>query len=331
MRSVSKVLVVGMAAWLLPASAWAQSDATRAAARDLGAEGVEDFQAANYAAASEKLNKAFEILRVPSLGLWSARALVKVGRLVEASERYLAVSRLDASRGDVAVQKQAQSDAGTEREALLPRIPSVTIELKGGDADTTVSVDGAPLVPALLGVRQPSNPGKHVIEARRGAQLVRKDITLSEGQKLSVTLEMSEAVQATEAAPSAPASDAAEPVASVPPADTAKPASVGLPVGFWVGVAVTGAGLATGGITAGLAASKKSDLNCAASGCLPSQRGDVDSHNQLLTISTVGFVAAGVGAATAGLFVLLSGKPKEQASRVMPMVGLGTAGIRGAF
>ena len=96
-------------------------------------------------------------------------------------------------------------------------------------------------------------------------------------------------------------------------------------------VGETGAGLATGGITAGLAASKKSDLNCAASGCLPSQRGDVDSHNQLLTISTVGFVAAGVGAATAGLFVLLSGKPKEQSARVTPVVGLGMAGVQGAF
>ncbi len=331
---VTKGLSVGVLALLLPASAWAQSDATRAAARDLGADGVEDFQAANYAAASDKLSRAFEILRVPSLGLWSARALVKVGRLVEASERYLAVTRLDALRGDVAVQKQAQADALTEREALLPRIPSVTIELKGGDAETAVTVDGTPLVPVLLGVRQPINPGKHVVEARRGRQLVRKEFTLSEGQKLGVALEMAQAVQTTEepAAP-APAAEAAQPSATPPPAAQAAPQSGGLPAGFWVGVAVAGAGLATGGITAGLAAAKKGDLDCPPTGCLHSQRGDVDAHNQLLTISTIGFVAAGVGAATAGLFVVLSksGKPKPQAAQLAPIVGLGMAGIRGAF
>jgi hypothetical protein len=109
------------AALCLPAAAWGQSDATRGAARDLGADGVEDYQAGKYGEASEKLGRAFEILRVPSLGLWSARALAKEGKLVEASERYLDVSRLDATKGDTAVQKQAQAEAASEREALQPR------------------------------------------------------------------------------------------------------------------------------------------------------------------------------------------------------------------
>src|SRR5688572_21582724 len=110
-------VVLGSAlAW--PVQAFGQSDTTRAAARDLGAEGVEAFQAGNFQAASDKLARAYEILRVPSLGLWSARALAKVGKLVEASERYLDVTRLDASKGDTAVQRQAQTDAAVEREAL---------------------------------------------------------------------------------------------------------------------------------------------------------------------------------------------------------------------
>ena len=59
--------MVGVVAWQAPALA--QSDAARAAARDLGAEGVESYQAGNYAAASQQLGRAFEILRVPTLGL----------------------------------------------------------------------------------------------------------------------------------------------------------------------------------------------------------------------------------------------------------------------
>src|SRR5689334_3893827 len=102
--------------------ALAQSDSARAGARDLGPGGVEAYQGGNYTLATDKLGRAFEILRVPSLGLWSARALAKSGKLVEASERYLVVTRLDAS-GDIAVQNQAKAEAATEREALLPKIP----------------------------------------------------------------------------------------------------------------------------------------------------------------------------------------------------------------
>src|SRR5262245_61290417 len=117
MGSRTRGVVVCLALLACPAVASAQSDAARAAARDLGAEGVEDFQAGRFEQASTKLSQAFDILKVPTLGLWSARALVKVGKLVEASERYLSVSRLDASKGEAQVQKQAQADATKERDA----------------------------------------------------------------------------------------------------------------------------------------------------------------------------------------------------------------------
>src|SRR5688572_30759640 len=102
--------------WLnaAPLAAQPVDDATRAAARDLGMAGVEAYQAGSYPAASEKLDKAYRTLRAPSLGLWSARALAKLGKLIEASERYLEVTRLDVASGDVAVQKQAQIDAAAE-------------------------------------------------------------------------------------------------------------------------------------------------------------------------------------------------------------------------
>jgi hypothetical protein len=46
------------------------TDATRAAARQLATEGVNNFEAGEFAAASDKLNRAFETIRAPSLGLW---------------------------------------------------------------------------------------------------------------------------------------------------------------------------------------------------------------------------------------------------------------------
>jgi hypothetical protein len=330
-----RAVLASLSLLFVPSQALGQSDATRAAARDLGAEGVEDFQAGNFQPASAKLTRAFEILRVPSLGLWSARALAKVGKLVEASERYLDVTRLDASKGDTAVQRQAQTDAAVEREALLPRIAGLTLEVKGAEAgDVSLTLDGAPVLPALIGVRQPANPGKHVAEARQGGRAVREEVTLAEGQRLSLTLDFANATAAPADPSAGPASGSQDQPASSKPTDAAPVADARprkVPAGVWVGVAIAGVGLATGGVTAVLASQKKSDLDCPNDRCAPSQSDEVDSHNQLLTLSTVGFVAAGVGLATAGVFWFTRPKEPERAGHVTPWLGLGSAGLRGTF
>jgi hypothetical protein len=54
-------------------------DATRSSARELGYAGVEAFQASDYAAAHAKLDRAYRVLKAPSLRLWSARALETTG------------------------------------------------------------------------------------------------------------------------------------------------------------------------------------------------------------------------------------------------------------
>jgi Tfp pilus assembly protein PilF len=74
------------------ASAQEIDDASRTAARAMGNSGVEAYQAGNYQEAVDRLEKAYGIARVPSLGLWSARALRKLGLLVEAANRYLETS-----------------------------------------------------------------------------------------------------------------------------------------------------------------------------------------------------------------------------------------------
>ena len=329
---------IGVLVWvvsMVPVQAWAQSDAERGAARELGGEGVKDYQAGNYSAATEKLERAFDILHVPSLGLWSARALAKSGKLVEASERYLDTSRLDATKGETAIQRQAKADAATEREALQPRIPSLMLDVKGATSGVSVTLDGAALPPAMVGVRQPANPGKHIAEARDGGRSVRREVTLAEGQRLDVTLDWADATGEPSAPPATSVPAAAAPNPQPPPAPSSAPPPAAdrhqVPVGVWIGVAVAGAGLATGGITAALALHKKSGLDCPDAGCLPSQRADVNSYNQLLTISTVGFIAAGVGLATAGAFWFTRPSDAERTAHVSPWLGLGAAGVRGAF
>jgi hypothetical protein len=90
-------LLVGMALWLAAGSVRAQAvdDATRGAARTLGYDGVKAYNAGDYAVADQKLEKAYRVLKVPSLGLWSARTLVKLGRLVEASAEVSPAANVD--------------------------------------------------------------------------------------------------------------------------------------------------------------------------------------------------------------------------------------------
>lgn len=305
---------------LLPASAYAQSDATRAAARGLGAEGVEAFQAGDVAVAVDKLERAFKVLRVPSLGLWSARALSKQGKLVEASERYLEVARLDASTGDAAVQKQAQEDAAREQELLAARIPTVTVTVKGAGPDLKVMLDGAPVPNELLGARQPVNPGPHRLEASSAGRQLTRELSASEGQPLALTLDFADAAPA----PTAAATSAPKPA-------TPQSASQPVPTGVWLGVALAGAGAATGGVAAFVASQKRKDLNCPNDLCPNSERDEGESYNSLLTVSTIGFIAGGVGLAVAGTFWLTRPKPREAQARVEPWLGIGAAGVRGSF
>ena len=159
------------------------TEATRAAARQLATEGVAKFEEGEFVSASDKLGRAFETIRAPSLGLWSARALVRCGRLVEGGERYLEVTRLDPKTGDEAVQRQAQSDAIHEYDALQSRIPRLTLALSNSvpDQDLRVTLDGVLLPATLLRAQVPVDPGPHVIEAVQGALSARQAVTFAEG------------------------------------------------------------------------------------------------------------------------------------------------------
>lgn len=94
-------------------------------------------------AASDKLEKAYQLPKVPSLGLWSARALEKRGLLLEALTRYLEASSMQVPGGEAAVQHKAQADAQREGAALKARLPRVVISLEGAEPnEVTLTIEG---------------------------------------------------------------------------------------------------------------------------------------------------------------------------------------------
>ena len=306
------------------ASAQSSADATRAAARSLGTTGVGAYQAGDYETAHDKLEKAYQILKAPSLGLWSARALVKVGKLVEAGERYTEVTRLSVASGDAAVQKQAQDDAQTELDALGPRIPGIIIQLEGADAaSVSVSLDGQPVASALIGESRPVDPGQHHVEGTRGTEHVTSDVNVAIGEKVPAVLKFT----ATTAVVAPPASSGAEPsaVSPAPPPDSgsAPVASAThqapLKTVGWVGVGVGGVGIAIGAVAGVIALGKQTDIKnsdaCKAMHCLPSEASTVNSYNSMRTLSSVGFIAGGVLATTGVVLLLTSGQHEAPSAR----------------
>jgi len=307
-------------------------DATRSAARKLGVDGVRAYEAGKYDVAMDRLERAYKVLAVPSLGLWSARALEKNGRLVEAAERYVKTTRLPVdSSSDRAVQEQAKKDAAREHEALVPRIPNLVVEIEGAPSDDVqVTVAGVPINAALVGTPFPANPGPIVVVAESGAQRVEGKATLVEGETSTVVLDFSGAPPtASDGTPTEPPRAAAS-SSAVEADSTAK--GGWRPVVGWTAVGLGAGGLAAGLVTGLLAQDKFNALECEDSGACPagSSSDEVASINQLRTVSTIAFIAGGVLAA-GGITLLLIPPKKTSAAYLTPYVGTTTLGIRGTF
>jgi len=306
-------------------------EASKSAARDLGREGLEAYKAGRYDEAVEKLSRAYAVVKVPGLGLWTARALEKAGKLVEASEIYHEVGMLPVTEGDRAVQEVAQQEAAKEREALLPRIPKLAVQVQGAAAsEVEVMVDGVAVASALIGVARPANPGSHTASAKLGEQEMSEEVTLAEGESKTVVLELSAPATAEPPAVERPATaPGTNPTADRGPHEGKLQRTLG-----WVGLGVGGAGLVFGTATGIMVLKKKSALEgdgCVDGACYTDQGDDVDSYNSMRTLSTVGFVVGGVGAAAGAALLLTAPKPKETGSRVRAWVGVGSAGLAGSF
>ena len=329
---------------LAPAAALAGDRAT-SSARELAKQGLEAYDAGRYEEAAEKLGKAYEVVHVPTLAVNEARALVKLGRLVAASELYLEATRIQGEKSWQSTQFEAQKDAEKERAELLPRIPRLKVELKGAKAsEVKLTLDGSEVPNALLDEEQVVDPGERRIEGARGSEVVKQSVTVKEKDHSVVTLQFKPQVSpATPGAGSAPPKNnnesqniaAISPLAAPQTIDRKQPSGAQNTLG-WVTLSTGVAGLALGGVTGFLAMSKRSSLRdsntCSADGlhCLPSQASDVNAYNSLRTVSSVGFIAGGVLAVT-GITLVLTAPKRESKPRVGLWVGPSSAGVYGGF
>lgn len=325
-RHITSACVAGALVGLAATRAAAEEDA-RIGARALGYAGVEAYEAGDYQTAEKKLNRAFMLLPAPSLGLWSARALVKVGALVEASRRYLAVSRLPLSAGDPAVQREAKADAEREHAELQPRIPSVKIELRGaGWEEVRLMVDGTPLELGAFDGRVAVNPGQHLIEGQRSAArgqqeaVVRARVSVAEAEHTAALLDFGAAAPI----------DLGLTAQHGHPGSGERVADTGAAwrTGGWIAVGVGGSAVLFSGVAGLIAYGQLDDFDCSADPCRGTSSDDVDTYNGLRTFSTIGYVAGGLVAAAGVWMLLVHGEPD---ATISVGIGPGSATMRARF
>jgi hypothetical protein len=301
------------------------SDGDKAAARELTIDGYASLERKDYADAEAKFARAYALYRAPTITLGLARAKAGLGRLIAAQELYNHLVREQLPPDATAAFVHAVADARTDLAALEPRIPSLIIEVRGAEAPR-VLLDGVAVPAAVLGIKRPVDPGRHVVRAVASRFLPREvTVTVTEGKVETVTLDLMAAPPGTPDPPELAGFETGSPGGSVR-----------RPIGF-AALGVGGAGLVVGAVTAGLTASKRSSLlqQCPTRHCLPSQQPalqpEVNDMNTLAAVSTGTFIAGGVLAAAGVILVATAPRATPQATGVVPVVGPGFVGLVGRF
>ena len=313
---VARCLIVsGVASALLLASSSARAG-DPAAAREqvkLGYQLAQDGKCADaipHFVESLRLDaKAITLINLASCEEKTAKLADALGHWVEARARAQA-------EGNAAIEEEAEKKA----KALEPRLPKLTLALAGASQATDPEVvrDGVVLGAASMGVALPVNPGSHRLIVRaKDREETTQTVDIAEGESKVVQLKLGAPKKAVAAGPSA-----------APASTEGGGTSPLVYIGFGTAIAGVAAGAITGVLAFGKASTAKTECPNV-NDCSPKGTDAVDSGRTLGTISTIGFIVGGVGAAV-GVYGLVWGKP-ESSTSVAVSVGPMGGGLRGTF
>ena len=145
-----------------------------------------------------------------------------------------------------------------------------------------MSVDDVDVPRALVDTEQLADPGMRHVVAKHGDQVVKQNVDLREGEHRTLVMKLT-------------ANSPPPAIATTSEFSESKPTHKKSiqPVFGWISVGIGAAGLAVGttaGILAEVKLSKLHNDGCRDRWCPSSFSGRVNSYNQLLTVSTVGFI-----------------------------------------
>lgn len=264
----------------------AQIEASKKAAAEAADAALEAFEAGKYAEAIAGFEAADRAFHAPKFLLYIARAQVATGRLVAAKRTYGAIVGEKLPVFAPTEFFSAQTAARKELAELTPRIPTLTLQGRGGVTSATVDGSAAPLDQPI-----PVDPGSHTVTGTgEGAREARVVVTLAERDSKTAVLE-----------------PAAGPPAETPPEGSSPGQGAGqglfasMPVPTYVAYGAGAVGLVLGGVFGGLTLAAKGDHDALlrAGAVDPKQANDLASQGRTFAaVTDVGFALALAGAAT---------------------------------
>lgn len=311
------------------------SEADREAARALAAEGYAALRQNRFDVAADRFQRADALAHSPTLVVDHARALVGLGRLAEAYERYALVLREGVAPDAPWPWKRAVTDAGNEIQIVESRLAWLSVNVEGV-VEPRVTLNGAPLAPANFGAEQPVNPGLLVVRAFAvGYAAKEQSLILAEGEHRKLVFELlrePKAPRPVAAAPRPapePTAPPAPPPAPPPPEDRLRKTLT------YTAFGVGAAGIVIGGVAGVLALDQRGTLadECTEDGvCASRSAKRISRYHTLGTLSGIGLLL-GLGGMGAGLALTWTepARGHRERARVVPYVGAAEAGLTGVF
>ncbi len=279
-----------------------------------------------------EFHRAYAILPSPRASAQIGLAEQALGQWVEA-DRYLEKALAAKRDAWIESRRSALDAAGA---AVLRHLG--TLEIRGGIDGAEVRLDGTLLGVLPLGASQHVEAGTRALEVRAaGYYPVSRTIIVAPGATSRETVELVPLAPPTPT-PSPTAVPIDAPLAPARAPATYAPATATQKTLGWVGVAISGAAVATGAVALLLRGSEitsyNNDASCpgtAASGAQPGPCADrISAASTWLTVGIVGFVAAGVLGATS--VTLLATAPGRERSRTLACrAGIAGIGCAGSF
>jgi hypothetical protein len=134
-------------------------------------EGDGYFAEADFVHAQAAFERVYRRTGSLVAGLKSARCLVRLGRLLEAAERYEQIISAEVGVRADTDPASARQDAAVELQQLFPRIPRINVTVVGADPRlVAVALNGlrTSSPPPSSGV--PVNPGRYLVTGQLGAR-----------------------------------------------------------------------------------------------------------------------------------------------------------------
>lgn len=286
---VTTARTIALAAAMLTLAAASEARADAASADALFEEARKLMAEKRYLEACGKFEGSYK--EEPTLGtlLNLANCREVAGQLASAWARWGEAEARARQAGD-----DRQTLARERREALVPRLPKLTIAVINPRPGLSVLRDDTELAAGSFGSALPIDPGTHAVQVvRADGVLHRQEIQIAEGQQLRIELDLG---QIEAAAPKEPPKREPVRVVTITPEDYDPGA--GQRTAGWVTTGFGGAALIAGFVLGGVALGEKGS-----SGCVDA----ADGEGRVCPPGGIDSIETAEGLATAGQWVGIAG------------------------